>query len=123
MSARLGRGELEARVMDALWSADDWMTPRDVRAALKRRPALAYTTVMTILVRLWEKGMVDRQRDGRAYAYRPVSKRDEWVAQRMHEMLEDAGNRAAALGHFVAEIDSTEATQLRRLLDRGRSRK
>jgi predicted transcriptional regulator len=121
MTARLGRGELEARVMDALWSSSEWMTPADVRAVLKRRPALAYTTVMTILVRLWEKGMVERRREGRAYAYRPISSRDEWVALRMREMLDDAGNRAAALGHFVAEIDRAEVRQLRRLLDRDKS--
>jgi predicted transcriptional regulator len=116
MSRRLARGELEARVMDALWSEGEWLSAADVQKLLKRRPQLAYTTVMTILVRLWEKGMVDRRRAGRAYLYRPISSRDEWAAQRMHAMLENASDRSAALGHFVHEISRAEANQLRRLL-------
>lgn len=121
MTTRLKRGELEARVMDALWAHDEWMTPADVHAVLRRRPPLAYTTVMTILVRLYEKGMLERHRDGRAYRYRPFSSRDEWAAQRMHEMLENAGSRAAALGHFVHDISRAEANQLRRLLQQDKT--
>ena len=115
---RLPRGELEARVMDVLWDAGDWMTPRDVHDAITtpRRP-LAYTTVLTILVRLWNKGMLDRQGVGRAYGYRPVAGRDEWAAQRMHEVLESSGDRLVALNHFVDSISAREAAQLRRFLD------
>lgn len=120
---RLARGELEAQVMDALWDADGWMTPRDVHVAITtaRRP-LAYTTVMTILVRLWNKGMLERQSAGRAFAYRPVASRDEWAAQRMHDMLESSGDRLLTLNHFVDSISATEATQLRRVLDTRKKR-
>jgi predicted transcriptional regulator len=121
--ARLGRGELEARVMDVLWDRDDAMTPREVHDAITspRRP-LAYTTVMTILVRLWEKGMLEREPRGRAYAYRPVSGRDAWTAERMHTVLEQAADPGAALTHFVRAIDAREATQLRRALEARRRR-
>jgi len=120
---RLPRGQLEAQVMDALWDADGWMTPRDVHVAITtaRRP-LAYTTVMTILVRLWNKGMLERQSAGRAFAYRPVASRDEWAAQRMHDMLEGSGDPLLTLNHFVDSITAKEATQLRRVLDARRSR-
>jgi predicted transcriptional regulator len=121
--AKLGRGELEARVMNVLWDHDDPMTPREVHEAIitPRRP-LAYTTVMTILVRLWEKRMLERQPRGRAYAYRPVSGRDEWAAERMHALLEQSADPAAALTHFVRAIDAREVAQLRRALD-GRRRR
>jgi predicted transcriptional regulator len=120
---KLGRGELEARVMDVLWNQDEARTPREVheRVATARRP-LAYTTVMTILVRLWEKGMLEREARGRAYAYRPVTGRDEWAAERMHALLEQAADPGAALTHFVRAIDAREVAQLRRALD-GRRRK
>ena len=121
--ARLGRGELEARVMDVLWDRNEAMTPREVHEAITtaRRP-LAYTTVMTILVRLWEKAMVDREHRGRAYAYRPVSGRDQWTAERMHTVLEQAADPGAALTHFVRAIDAREVAQLRRALDARRRR-
>ena len=120
---RLPRGELEAQTMNILWDADGWMTPRDVHAAITtpRRP-LAYTTVMTILVRLWQKEMLDRQMAGRAYAYRPVTSRDEWAAQRMRQVLEGSGDRLVTLNHFVDSISAKEATQLRRVLDARKKR-
>lgn len=120
---RLPRGELEAQVMDVLWDADGWMTPRDVHLSIRtaRRP-LAYTTVMTILVRLWQKEMLDRRSAGRAFEYRPVSSRDEWVAQRMQDLLESSGDRLQTLHHFVSSISSKEATQLRRVLDERKKR-
>ena len=120
---RLPRGELEAQVMDVLWDTDGWMTPRDVHLAITtaRRP-LAYTTVTTILVRLWQKGMLERESAGRAFEYRPVSSRDEWAAQRMQDLLEGSGDRLQTLHHFVESISAKEATQLRRVLDERKKR-
>jgi predicted transcriptional regulator len=120
---KLGRGELEAQVMDVLWSSTAPMTPREVHGAIStRRRPLAYTTVMTILTRLWEKGMLDREPHGRAFAYSPVTGRDEWTADRMHSVLEQAADPGVALTHFVRAIDARELAQLRRALDSRRRR-
>jgi len=117
---RRASGELEAMVMDVLWDDDAWLIPAEVHARLPRRPPLAYTTVMTILTRLWEKSMLDRRPEGRAYAYQPVCTREEWAAQRMLDILETAGDRGAALHHFADEIGRREASQLRLLLEQRR---
>ena len=119
---RLQRGELEALVMDVLWDQDGWLTPGDVHEITERHHPLAYTTVMTILVRLWNKGMVDRRQRGRAFAYHPIATRDEWAALRMREFLSSAGDRAAALSHFVSTMNPKELSALRRVLDRRRRR-
>ncbi len=109
--------------MDILWASDVAMTPRDVHDVLRRRrQGVAYTTVMTILVRLWQKGMLHREESGRAFEYAPVASRVEWTAQRMREVLRGAGDRDAALTHFARSIDTREAAQLRRALDRRRRR-
>jgi predicted transcriptional regulator len=113
---KLGMGELEAKVMDVLWSAGSWLTPADVHRQLSRRRSLAYTTVMTVLVRLYDKGVVTRRRDGRAYAYQPVHTRDEDAAVRMREILAAAGDRSAALTRFLESLSPAERAQLRRLL-------
>jgi predicted transcriptional regulator len=109
-------GELEARVLELLWDAGGWMTTRDVMEFLDGQRELAYTTVMTILVKLWKKGLVERTRDGRAYAYHPLLTREEWTARRMGELLAVAENRAEALSHFVSGIDQRDISQLRRIL-------
>jgi len=113
-------GELERAVMDVLWDQGGWLTPGEVHQRLQD-PDLAYTTVMTILVRLWRKRRVERQRDGRAYAYHPVATREETMAALMEEVLARATDRSAVLNHFVDAMDPADRAQLRRLLNRYRS--
>ena len=113
-------GELERAVMDILWDQGGWRTPGEVYQRLQD-PSLAYTTVMTILVRLWRKGRVERHCDGRAYAYHPVVTREEYVAARMEELLADARDRSAVFSHFLDGMDPADRAQLRRLLNRYRS--
>jgi predicted transcriptional regulator len=105
--------------MNLLWDRDGWTTPGEVHAALGDS-GLAYTTVMTILVRLWRKGRLERQRDGRAYAYHPVVTREQHAAERMEGLLARAGNRLAVLSHFLDAMDPADRDQLRRLLTRQR---
>ena len=109
-------GELEAAVMEVLWSRGGWSTPGEVHEVLAARRPLAYTTVMTILVRLCEKGRLERQRDGRAFAYRPLQSREEHAATRMGEVLKGVANRPAALNHFLQSLPAGDRAQLRRLL-------
>ena len=112
-------GELEAAVMEVLWQRGSWMTSGEVKDSLPQGRGLAYTTVMTVLVRLWTKGLLERQRDGRAFAYHPVESREEWTARRMEELLAAAGNASEALIHFVKVLDPVERNQLRRILRAG----
>jgi predicted transcriptional regulator len=109
--------------MDLLWDRDGWLSPSEVHSALQTARPLAYTTVMTVLVRLWTKGRLERQADGRAYVYRPLATREQHAAVQMHEVLETAGNQPRALSFFIESLTPAERTQLRRLLnERGRGR-
>jgi len=117
---RLPMGELEAQVLEVLWEADDWLTPGDVHAVLSKKRSLAYTTAMTILVRLWNKGTLERRREGRAYAYHPIQSREERAADRMSELLSDVGDRSAVLAHFLDALAPAERARLRRLLTESR---
>src|SRR5882762_9500688 len=74
-------GDLEFAVLTALWASEGPMVPAEVQAALGGD--LAYTTVMTILVRLHDKGTIERSKVGRAYAYRPVVAEAEVVAEQV----------------------------------------
>lgn len=96
------------------------MTPREVREELASESDLAYTTVMTVLSRLWKKGYLERQRDGLAFAYRTLETREEWAAGQMRQALSAGGNQSRALMHFVEAMDAAEQDQLRRLLQRRR---
>jgi predicted transcriptional regulator len=117
---RRGMGQLEAEVMAVLWDADAWMTPRQVWERLPAGPPVVYSTVMTILRRLWKKGALRRRREGKAFAYHPVRDREEQTAERMVALLDAARDSEVALSHFLAGLDTTRRRQLRRLLDRGK---
>ncbi len=110
-------GTLEAAVMTALWDNGGSMTTAEVMDALDHHPPLAYNTVTTIMTRLHDKGRLERERDGRAFAYRPLQTREEYTASRMASLLAETEDRPAALAQFVGALDSTDQTQLRRLLE------
>lgn len=118
--AKLPMGELEAMVMDVLWDKRGWLTPGEVHEILAARRSMAYTTVMTILVRLWQKGRLERQRDGRAFAYRARQSREEHAAARMQELLTTVADRPTALAHFVDALPLADRDQLRRVLKGGK---
>lgn len=110
-------GSLEAEVLAALWASEDRATPGEVHGAMGE--GLAYTTVMTILTRLWKKGLVERERRGRAYAYRPIVSEAELAAQRMRTQLDGVGDREAVLSTFVGKLGKRDAQALRRILEHG----
>jgi len=115
---RAADGALESAVMDVLWSNGGWMTTSEVLDGLETERPLAYNTVTTIVARLFDKGRLERHRDGRAFAYRPVQSREEFTATRMAEVLSGTEDRSAALARFVETLDTSDQTQLRRLLAR-----
>jgi predicted transcriptional regulator len=113
-SGRRARGELESGVLAALWAAAEPLTARQV---LERLPGnLAYTTVLTILSRLHDKGMLVRHPAGRGYAYAPVRDEASDTAVQMHSLLERGSDREAVLIRFVSELSQEDEQLLHRLL-------
>ncbi|MFD8810367.1 BlaI/MecI/CopY family transcriptional regulator [Streptomyces sp. NPDC059627] len=108
-------GELEASVMAALWAAGAPQTPGQVQRSLGT--ALARTTVTTILTRLHDKGVVERHRQGRGYAYVPVQDAQGLTAKRMHTELDRDADRETVLARFVAQLSPDDERVLRGLLE------
>lgn len=118
---RLGRGELENQVLDVVWGAPGAVTPRQVHEQLSTTRELAYTTVMTILVRLCKKGLLEREPAGRAFAYRPRISREERAAARMSDALTSVGDPSLALTHFVESLPPDQVDDLRSALRQAHS--
>ena len=103
--------------MQAVWAAPGPVTARQVATALADRD-LAYTTVLTVLTRLEKKGLLARERYGRAHTYSPVGSRAEHTAVLMQAALGQADDREAALQRFARSVTPAEAEALRRALER-----
>jgi predicted transcriptional regulator len=108
------RYELAGEVLAILQAAGEPLSPAAVRERLGGD--LAYTTVVTILSRLHAKGVLERQRDGRAYRYTPVADEPGLAARRMASVLAAEADREAVLARFVSGLSGEDEQALRRML-------
>ena len=115
MSSRRSSGSLETAVLEVLWKSDHPITPGEVLDALG--DGLAYTTVMTVLGRLWQKGLVGRTRVGRAFAYTATVSAADLSAEQMHRALELSNDALATMSQFVGGLDPEQQARLRTLLE------
>ncbi|MCI0344901.1 MAG: BlaI/MecI/CopY family transcriptional regulator [Chloroflexi bacterium] len=122
-------GPLERRVMERLWRAGP-STVGETREALNARSEspLAYTTVMTILVRLHEKGYLTRTREGRHFRYTAAFDEASLPAaagrRELRQLIERHGaSTVAAFAIDLAGAGSDLALRLRELADRGEDQK
>jgi predicted transcriptional regulator len=105
---------LEHEVLAVLLAAGEPMTAAQVRSAMGN--SLAYTTVLTVLSRLADKGLALRERRGRAHVYTPIRDGSEVTAMRMRRLLDADDDRAAVLARFVGSLtDADEAILLEML--------
>src|ERR1700734_413078 len=91
VSDRRGAGELAGEVLGILHAAGEPLSPAEVRERLGGD--LAYTTVVTILSRLHAKGVLYRERAGRAYRYTPVADEPGLAARRVASVLAAESDR------------------------------
>ncbi len=109
-------GSLEAQVMGRVWSRGS-ATVRDVVDDLGKTRHLAYTTVMTIMTRLHEKGLLRRSRDGKTYLYRPAFSREQFRARVSRDIVRslvvEFGD--VALAQFLAALDAVDERHKRAL--------
>lgn len=115
--------------MDVVWSRElAAFAVSDVLAILEKQRDIAYTTVMTTVNRLYDKGLLSRERDGKRYLYSSELTRDEFLSSTAREVLEQAvgGHQAMAMlaekvsEASVGELDDLEALIHRRRKELGR---
>ncbi|MEV6309466.1 BlaI/MecI/CopY family transcriptional regulator [Streptomyces sp. NPDC051840] len=106
-------GELEDTVMTRVWQWNRPVTVREVLEDLQQERSIAYTTVMTVMDNLHQKGWVRREVDGRAYRYTAVSTRAAYAAALMNEAWAQSDNPAAALVAFFGMMSEEQREALR----------
>ncbi|MFJ5549345.1 BlaI/MecI/CopY family transcriptional regulator [Streptomyces sp. NPDC093225] len=106
-------GELEDAVMTRVWQWNRPVTVREVLEDLQKERSIAYTTVMTVMDNLHQKGWVRREAEGRAYRYTAVSTRAAYSAALMNEAWQTSDNPAAALVAFFGMMSPEQREALR----------
>jgi predicted transcriptional regulator len=87
--------------MKALWALEK-ATVHEIRAALLPDRPLAYTTVMTVMDRMTHKGVVEREKRGRAHIYRPAVSEASIRERILHQFVDSffRGSREALRRHL-----------------------
>lgn len=106
-------GRLESAIMDVLWSHDRPLVVREVRERLRYTRPVAYTTVMTVLTILHGKGVLRRDKDGRAWRYWPEETRAEHDGRLMAEILRSGGDHVLTLREFLSLVTADELGAIR----------
>jgi predicted transcriptional regulator len=110
------QGELENSVLNVLWSAEQPLTSNEVLAAINTNDELALTTILTVLTRLQEKGLVVREASGRTGLFSTAQSRDEHVAKLLLEVLSSTDNPSLAISHFAKGLSKDAAAALKKSL-------
>ncbi|MBI5870441.1 MAG: BlaI/MecI/CopY family transcriptional regulator [Actinobacteria bacterium] len=110
-------GDLEADIMELLWKKSP-ASVREIHENLASERTIAYTTVMTVMGRLAEKGLLIREQHGRAYLYVPTQTREEFCSEAISTVMEGllGGFGEPVLSHFVDTVDSDDTAKLDELI-------
>jgi predicted transcriptional regulator len=115
-------GTLETEVLGSLRDLKE-APARDVRKSLERRGTrVAYTTVATILSRLYDKGLVRRRREacrgGERYVYRPANVEQKYLMNLLRGVVAMFGPAGVVhLNEEIAKLNPSEERELRRRLE------
>ena len=116
--------DLEAAIMDIVWKKQlARFSVTDVLVVLEEGRDIAYTTVMTTVARLFDKGLLTREREGRKYVYAPKLSRAEFLESTAREVLDHAVGGAQALAMLsekVSEASTCELDELEALIQKRR---
>lgn len=115
-----GLGALETDVMKVVWEGD-WIAVRDVYERLRLERSIAYTTVMTVMGRLHEKGLLERRQEGRTYLYQARQTRLQVARSFMRKLLDRLfdGRKADAVAALLdagEKLDEAELGEIRKAL-------
>lgn len=102
-------GPLEAKIMDVLWNNAE-MTIKEVQQVLEQEKLTNFNTVMTVMNRLVEKGILQKRTEGRSSLYKPVLSRDEFLntqsKEMANELMDEFGN--VVVSHMLDALEDAD---------------
>ncbi|WP_144512084.1 BlaI/MecI/CopY family transcriptional regulator [Bacillus sp. FJAT-22090] len=102
-------GPLEAKIMDILWN-DVEMTIKDVQQVLDKEKITNFNTVMTVMNRLVEKGILQKRVEGRSSLYKPVQSRVDFLNAQSKEMTNELMDEfgSVVVSHMLDALEDVD---------------
>lgn len=102
-------GPLEAKILDILWD-DAEMTIKEVQQVLEKEKSTNFNTVMTVMNRLTEKGILQKRPEGRSSLYKPVLSRSDFLnaqsKEMTNELMEEFGT--VVVSHMLDALEEVD---------------
>ncbi len=112
------QGELESLILNVLWNAKEAMTSHEILDKANKNSDLALTTILTVLSRLEDKGLVIRKPgEGRAFLFSAAQSREQHTADMMLQLVSNETNPALAFSHFTDGLTTAQLKALRKSLE------
>ena len=113
-------GETEMEVLHHVWDLGE-ATVSDVRERILEDRDVAYTTIMTVMKKLAEKGYLDYRKEGRSYVYQPAQEPNEVQHSLLQRLMEKVfqGSPSALVQTLVRreDLSDNERAEIRALID------
>jgi predicted transcriptional regulator len=112
------QGELEKLILDVLWDAKNPLTSHEILEVANKNSDLALTTILTVLSRLEDTGLILRQAgEGRAFLFTASQSREQHTADMMLQLFSNSSNPALAFSHFADGLSPSQLKALRKSLE------
>lgn len=110
-------GELESEIMEFIWYCPNPISVRDVTENLQHKRKIAYTTVMTVMGRLVEKGLLKRKALRNAYIYQSVYSKDRFLTKIARQIIKNFVSNfgETVIAHFVQEVEKLTSDKRKKL--------
>ncbi|MFE5324545.1 BlaI/MecI/CopY family transcriptional regulator [Paenibacillus sp. NPDC056579] len=111
-------GALEAKIMEILWVSAE-ITIKDVQQKLEQgqEKAVNFNTVMTVMNRLVDKGVLQKRLEGRSFVYRPVLSKEQFIdtqsKELTHELIEEFG--PVVVNHMLDALETADPDLMEKL--------
>lgn len=110
-------GPLEAKVMDVIWSRLGAVTIKEVNAKISEDKPMSFNTIMTVMNRLVDKGILQKKLQGKSYVYSPVLTKEQFLEEQSKELsydlVKEFGSRAVA--HMIDAMEQVDPDLLDQL--------
>jgi predicted transcriptional regulator len=114
-------GSLESRIMESMWESGDWMHVKQLRELLQKEYDYSVNTIMTVLNRLSEKGILEKQSTGRGRnklaQFRVAVSKDSFISKQTRNVTEglikDFGE--VIVTHMIDVMEEVDPDLLRKV--------
>ncbi|CAH0272160.1 BlaI/MecI/CopY family transcriptional regulator [Peribacillus sp. YIM B13472] len=109
-------GPLEANIMEYLWDKDE-QSIKSVQKSLELDKPINFNTVMTVMNRLVEKGILEKRSEGRLSLFRPVQSKAEFLEEQSKKLTENLLDEfgGAVISHMLDAMQDADQGLIEKL--------